>query len=130
MIEQPEPLENGDDLFRPLPRRQERAWMRPLLMFIGLALLLNAVLGDQGLIEGLRARRQMADARADLAALRRENRRLAEEARRLKEDPWAIEMIARQDLGLARPGEILVVVTRVKDGGTAVPPSRPHPAGR
>jgi cell division protein FtsB len=46
--------------------------------------------------------------------LKAENAGLREQARRLKEDPATIEGIARADLGLVRPGEILVVVKDVK----------------
>lgn len=43
-----------------------------------------------------------------------ENAGLREQARRLHEDPAMIERIARQDLGLVRPGEILVVLKDLK----------------
>jgi len=46
--------------------------------------------------------------------LKQENAGLREQIRRLREDPEAIEAIARQDLGLMRPGEILVIVKDVK----------------
>ena len=39
---------------------------------------------------------------------------LREDVHRLASDPAAIEAVARQELGLARPGEILVVVKDVK----------------
>ena len=39
-----------------------------------------------------------------------QNARLSEEARRLKDDPAAIEEIARRDLGLIRKGEKVFIV--------------------
>src|SRR6185503_14215346 len=42
------------------------------------------------------------------------NARLREQARRLRNDPRAIESVARGELGLLRPGEILVTVKDVK----------------
>jgi cell division protein FtsB len=36
--------------------------------------------------------------------------RLREEARRLREDPTAVEEIARRELGLIKPGERLFIV--------------------
>lgn len=130
MNEALEQLDRTSDLAAPLPLRRERLWVRPSLLFITLALLLNAILGEQGLLDGIRARRQMAAARAEYEALRRENVRLSLAAWRLKNDPAAIEMIARQELGLAHPGEILVVVSSVKDGGPPAPPPPPTRPGR
>lgn len=56
------------------------------------------------------ARRQHDDLAATIARQRTENTRLREEARRLKEEPSAIEEIARRDLGLIRPGERVFIV--------------------
>jgi cell division protein FtsB len=47
---------------------------------------------------------------ADLERLRSENIRLREEVRLLREDPETIEFVARKELGLARRGEVLVVL--------------------
>jgi cell division protein FtsB len=96
----------------PIPRRGERRRRRIdlALTFVAVILLVNAIVGDRGLLETWRARRQYSTLVAGLSALRTENRDLRDEARRLREDPATIESIARQDLGLIRPGEILVVV--------------------
>ena len=48
--------------------------------------------------------------RPGLAATRQENSRLREQVRRLKEDPASVEAIAREELGLIRPGEMLFIV--------------------
>ena len=58
----------------------------------------------------MRARKQYREAAASLEAVRRDNIRLREEARRLKEDPGAIEALAREQLGLIRPGEVLFII--------------------
>jgi cell division protein FtsB len=72
--------------------------------------MVNAIIGDRGLLDTLRARRQYDDLSASIARLRHENARLREEARRLKEDPDAIEELARRELGLIKPGETLFIV--------------------
>jgi cell division protein FtsB len=77
-------------------------------------MLVNALVGDGGLAGTIHARREAHRRSSDLAALKQENAGLREQARRLQEDPATIEALARQDLGLIRPGEILVVVTDVK----------------
>jgi len=57
-------------------------------------------------------------------ALLRENRRLREELRRLK-DPAYVERLAREQLGLVRPGEIAVVLIP-----EPTPSPRPSPRAR
>ena len=89
-------------------------WVRRALLFVGCAILLDALLGDRGLAETLRARREYSRATADLKALKDQNTALRGEMHRLLADPAAIEAVARQELGLIRPGEILVVVKDVQ----------------
>ena len=52
-----------------------------------------------------------------------ENDRLAREAEALRNDPSAIERVARSDLGWVKPGEIVVDVT----GVLKPTPPRPEP---
>ena len=91
-------------------RRRNNPWVRRLLVFAACALLLDAIYGDKGLARMTRARRDRQQAAATLDALRRENAAMREEAARLQQDPTTIEAVARQDLGLIRRGEILIVV--------------------
>ncbi len=53
--------------------------------------------------------RQVAELEHQRRALLEENRRLREEIRRLH-DPAYVERLAREQLGLVRPGEIAVVL--------------------
>ena len=80
------------------------------LGFVTIVLVVDALVGDKGLLDTMRARRQHAELSAALAQKRQENARLRDEIRRLKEDPGAIESVARQDLGLMREGELLFIV--------------------
>lgn len=80
------------------------------LGFVTIVLVVDALVGDKGLLDTLRAHRQHAELSAALAQKRQENARLRDEIRRLKEDPGAIESVARQDLGLMREGELLFIV--------------------
>jgi cell division protein FtsB len=84
------------------------------LVSVTVVLVVDALVGDRGLIDTIRARRQHAALASALAAKRHENARLREEIRRLREDPAAIEAIARGELGLMREGEILFIVRDVK----------------
>jgi cell division protein FtsB len=85
-----------------------------LLIFATVVLLVDALVGDKGLIERLDARRQYAEAAASLNALRAENAALRAYATELKENPSVIEAIAREELGLTRPGELIFIVRDAK----------------
>jgi cell division protein FtsB len=73
-------------------------------------LMVNALVGENGYLAGLRARRDYNAVMTDLVKIRLENQQLREQARRLKDDPSAIEDSARRELGLIRPGETLVII--------------------
>jgi len=91
----------------------QRRWRRILAglsFFVVCVLVVDALVGDQGLAATFRARKQYDDLAGDLARLRSENAALREEARRLREDPAAIEEIARRELGLMSPGEKLFII--------------------
>lgn len=79
-------------------------------MFVSCALLLDALFGDKGLSETLRARQDLRRASANLDSLKRENAVMRGQIRSLQGDPAAIEAVARKDLGFARRGEILIVL--------------------
>lgn len=81
-----------------------------LLLFVAAVVIVDALVGDRGLLAMLRARHQYDSLAATIAHQRTENARLREEVRRLREDPGAIEEIARRDLGLIRPGEKVFIV--------------------
>jgi cell division protein FtsB len=92
-----------------------RRAVRWALACLSILVTVEALVGEKGLIEMIRARRQDAELSASIQRLRSENARLRESARRLKEDPNAVEELARRELGLIRPGEVLFVVKdRVK----------------
>ena len=84
--------------------------MRRALVFATCAVLADALIGDRGLLQTLRARRDYQEAAETLRQLQHENAALREKTRRLLEDPRTIEAVAREELGLIRPDEILVVV--------------------
>lgn len=102
----------------PIPRRGERRrkHIDLALTFVAAIVLVNAVVGDRGLLETWRARRHYAALVTGISSMRQENHALRDQARRLREDPATIESLARQDLGLIRPGEILVVVRTTRSG--------------
>jgi cell division protein FtsB len=93
---------------------QTRRIVYYILMFIASVIVLDSLVGDRGLVATLRARRQHEELAASIARRQAENTRLREEIRRLREDPAAIEEVARRELGLIRPGEKVFIVKDVK----------------
>ena len=72
--------------------------------------------------------RHTIDLRHDLTALHAhnqelaaENQRLAREAEALREDPAAIERVARDELGWVRAGEVVVDMTPARAAAEAQP---------
>ena len=81
------------------------------LLLLGACLLVgNALVGENGLVDSLEAARQHQRLADDVERLRVENRQLRDEADRLRTDPGAVEEVARQELGLIKPGELVFTV--------------------
>ena len=95
------------------PRRRRGRAIRIALVVVGCVLVIDSLVGDKGLLAMIEARQQYGKLEESLANARAENARLREEARRLREDPDAIEAIARRELGLMKPGEKLFIVKDV-----------------
>jgi len=88
-----------------------RRVVNTVLFFIGIILVINAFAGDNGFIDMLTTKNTHAVLVEDLSRLRAENESLRNTAKRLQEDPRAIEEVARDKLGLIKPGELLLIFT-------------------
>ena len=93
--------------------------MRYVFLLAGVVLVIDALVGDKGLLAMIQARQEYRTLEKSLADVRAQNARLREQARRLREDPAAVEDLARRELGLIKPGEKLFII---KD----VAPKRPE----
>jgi len=71
---------------------------------------------------------EIAQQRASIADMRRENAQLATRAEQMNSPAYYdyVEQIARRDLGLARPGETVVIVPRQPSALTPAPQSTPE----
>ena len=105
------------------PPGRHRSTVRLLLLFVAAVIVVDALVGDRGLLAMLRARKEYDELAATISHDRAENARLREEARRLLEDPAAIEEIARRELGLIRPGEKVFIIKDVGAAPKNDPPS-------
>ena len=70
-------------------------------------LLLQDVFGTHGLVAMRRSKAQIQAVQTQIQQLDQENQELQQRIHSLKTDPAAIEKIARDRMGLARPGEII-----------------------
>jgi cell division protein FtsB len=83
---------------------------RGLLGLFLLALLVHDVFGAHGFLAMRRTRTEIERVQKDIDRLNKENIQLAEEVKALKSDPRTIEKIAREDLGLAKDGEVIIKI--------------------
>jgi cell division protein FtsB len=92
---------------------------------VGFFLLLSllAVAGERGFFEVYRFTHHLDRIEDRLRKLEEDNRRMRLEAAALRSDPYQIEKLAREDLGLARPDEIIFEIV---DGS---PHELPSPRG-
>jgi cell division protein FtsB len=92
------------------PPGRTRHLTRYVLIAVTVVLLVDAVVGEKGLLALLQARKQFAAVERALEQSREDNASLRRAARRLREDPTAIEAVARRDLGLIKPGEKVFII--------------------
>jgi cell division protein FtsB len=87
-------------------------------------LLLQDIFGTHGLIAMRRSQQEAAQVQLEISQLDEENRRLQDSVQSLKSDPAAIERIAREELGLAKPGEYIFKIAP-RSGSTGTPAGPP-----
>lgn len=92
--------------------RKERLRRQITKVVVGLALVgtLLALVGDGGLMTLLQMRTRAADLERQVVEAERHNDELRSRIRALREDPQAIEELAREELGMARPDETIYLL--------------------
>ena len=90
------------------------AWLRQyggtLLGLLLLALVVHDIFGAHGYLAMRRTQQEINKVKANIDQLNRENIQLEQQVKELKSDPHKIEKIARDELGLARPGEVIIKI--------------------
>jgi cell division protein FtsB len=71
---------------------------------------ISFVFSDRGLPELQNARTRVGDLHADIKRLESENARLRAEIESVKKSSYAIERIAREDLGMSKKGETVYML--------------------
>jgi cell division protein FtsB len=88
------------------PRSLFRQHLRLAILLL-LVLLAASVLGNRGLLRLYQMHRTGAALRQEVDRLSAANAALGEEVQALRDDPGRLEAIAREELGLIKPGEIV-----------------------
>ena len=70
-------------------------------------LLLQDIFGTHGVLAMRRSQAEARKIQQEIYQLDRENKKLQDHVKDLKTDPSTMECIAREDFGLARPGELI-----------------------
>jgi cell division protein FtsB len=81
-----------------------------VLLFVAAVLLVNAVVGEGGVVVRQRRRNEYNQLMSDLDRLKSANAAMREQNRRLRDDPDALEEAARRDLGLMKRGETVFII--------------------
>jgi len=98
------------DKIQPLLRQYGPAFVGLLV----LVLVVHDIFGMHGYLAMRRTQQEIEKVTKDLDQLNKENLQLAQEVKELKSDPHKIEKIARDELGLARPGEVIIKIPRAQ----------------
>jgi len=111
----------------PLAYTKELKKRVALAAVVGLALfalMVNELVGESGYLTRRKQRLQIQTLSEEIEKLKQENQQLSERIRGLRSDPGAIEELAREQLHLGRPGEVIVTLP------PPAPPSEASPATR
>ncbi|MGA9882953.1 MAG: septum formation initiator family protein [Candidatus Acidiferrales bacterium] len=103
-------IDSADTRLQSFSEQLGQFWRRNLMWILlaGLGLLiLQDVFGMHGVLAMRRAQHEATHEQREINRINQENVQLQNRVNSLKTDPQAIERIAREQMGLARPGEYI-----------------------
>lgn len=74
------------------------------------ATILNSLFGERGILGLWKARQEYENLLREVEGLEAENDRLSAQIQALRHDPLVVERLARETLGMAREGEIVLTI--------------------
>ena len=85
---------------------------RALLGVCVFGLFVHDIFGTHGYLAMRRTKQEIQRVQGEIDRLHKENAELSQEVQALKSDPHKIESIARDELGLAKPGEVIIKIPK------------------
>jgi cell division protein FtsB len=77
------------------------------LILVCIALIVHEIFGEHGYLALRHQQKEMGVLQQQIQQLRKENEELDRQIKALKSDPKAIERLAREQMRMARPGELI-----------------------
>ncbi len=109
-----------------------KLFIKRLMIFMVSAILLlflaYGMFGEKGYLQMKKSEAQNQKLRQDIEQVKQENQQMMGEIRSLKTDPKTIERIAREELGMVKPGEIKITTAKPEAKSPSPPTSEPRPA--
>jgi len=94
------------------------------LALLSVALAVHEIFGEHGPLALRRQRREVQSLEQRIRQIQMENSQLEQQIKGLKSDPKAIEQLARDQMKMARPGEVIFTLPEKKDHPPNPEPSR------
>ncbi len=113
-------------LFRVEDARLRRATLLALALIV-LTLVVHEIFGENGYLAMRQKRKELQTLQLEIERLKQENQQLEKQIKGLKTDPEAIEKLAREQMKMARPGELIYVLPekQTKDESSAAAQEKP-----
>ena len=92
-----------------------RRYATYILVVVCIALIVHELLGAHGFMALRQQEKEIESLRQQIRQLKDENAQLDKRIKELQSDPKAIERLARESMGLARPGELIFTGVPEKD---------------
>jgi cell division protein FtsB len=104
-------------------RNVRKRWL-VFLAVLAILIAVSSVIGKKSLVKVIQMNNTKTELEEEVAQLRAVNERLAKEIRTFADNPGQVEAIAREDLGLVKPGEIVYRFGRPKPSASLPTSSR------
>jgi cell division protein FtsB len=94
-----------------------------VLLLISIALIVHEVFGQNGYLALRRQQKELQTLQQQIQQLKQENEQLDKQIKALKLDPAAVERLAREQMHLAKPGEIIYTLPNKAPESSPPPPA-------
>lgn len=92
-----------------------------VLLLVSVALIVHEIFGANGYLVLRRQQKERQTLQQQIDQLQQENEQLEKQIKALKSDPAAIERLAREQMHLVKPGEMIYTLPNKPSGNSPVP---------